>query len=113
MSNRLVRGPEAHEGFYFFGQLHPRGDVFKRDPTTSMTEAIALRTIPVDIYKKPGGQIVYGNRNAHEIRNLYRFQSTIYDGIVSTMTIHQLNGRDQQVFDGKMNKIQLSQKTPF
>ena len=34
-------------------------------------------------------------------------------GIVSTAIIHQLNGRDQRVFDGKMNKIQLSQKTPF
>ena len=32
---------------------------------------------------------------------------------MATTTIHQLNGRDQQVFDGKMNKIQLSQKTPF
>ena len=31
-------------------------------------------------------------------------------GIVPTTTIHQLNVRDQQVFDGKMNKIQLSQK---
>ena len=32
---------------------------------------------------------------------------------VSTMTIHQLNGRDQRALNGKMNKIQLSQKTPF
>ena len=41
-----------------------------------------------------------------------RYEECAY-GIVSTTTIHQLNGRDQQVFDGKMNKIQLSQKTPF
>ena len=41
-----------------------------------------------------------------------RYEECAY-GIVSTTTINQLNGRDQRAFDGKMNKIQLSQKTPF
>ena len=41
-----------------------------------------------------------------------RYKECAY-GIGSTTTIHQLNGRDQQVFDGKINKIQLYQKTPF
>ena len=41
-----------------------------------------------------------------------RYEECAY-GIVSTTMIHQLNGRAEQVFDGKMNKIQLSQKKPF